>query len=72
MSISSSRKITVHPFQHPKGSGIDFGAELRNVDLSNIIPADFDIIHNAVFTHQVVLIKGQSAVTPTIRPQQHV
>jgi xanthine dioxygenase len=64
MTVSSPSKITVHPFQPTKDSEIDFGAELRNVDLSNITPADFDIISNAVYTYQVVLIKEQFALTP--------
>jgi alpha-ketoglutarate-dependent taurine dioxygenase len=64
MTIATPSKITVHPFQQPKGSKVDFGAELRNVDLSNVTEADFDIISNALYNHQVVLIKNQSGVTP--------
>ena len=64
MSNLSSSKITVHPFQHAEGSEIDFGAELRGVDLSSISPSDFHVISNAVYTHQVVVTKGQSSVTP--------
>ena len=43
---------------------MDFGAELRNVDLSKITPNDFEVIRNAVYIYQVVLIKDQSSVTP--------
>jgi hypothetical protein len=28
--------ITVHPLQPPPGSSIDFGAEIRGVDLENL------------------------------------
>lgn len=64
MTISSSSAITVHPFEVSRDSEIDFGAELGNVDLSNITADDFDVIRNAVYNYQVVLIKDQSAVTP--------
>jgi len=64
MTISSSSTITVHPFEVSAESEIDFGAELRNVDLSNVTADDFEVIRNAVYNHQVVLIKDQSGVTP--------
>jgi xanthine dioxygenase len=64
MTISTPSAITVHPFEHSSDSGVDFGAELRNVDLSNVTDDDFEIIHNAVYNYQVVLIKDQSGVTP--------
>src|SRR5579862_302921 len=63
MTITSA--ISVHPFQQQSvGSKIDFGAELRNVDLSNITPADFHVIRDTLYRYQVVLIKDQSHVTP--------
>jgi xanthine dioxygenase len=64
MTIENPNAISVHPFQLSNDSEIDFGAELRNVDLSNITPEDFETISNALYTHQVVLIKNQSALTP--------
>ena len=64
MTISSPSAITVHQFEVSADSEIDFGAELRNVDLSNVTTDDFEIIRNAVYNYQVVLIKDQSAVTP--------
>src|SRR5436305_14646440 len=64
MTISDPSAITVHPFQHCSDSEVDFGAELRNVDLSNVTPANFEIIRNALYNYQVVLIKDQFAVTP--------
>jgi xanthine dioxygenase len=62
MTISSA--ITVHPFEQSADSEIDFGAELHNVDLTNITPADFDVIRDALYNYQVVLIKNQGNVTP--------
>lgn len=64
MTISQPSTITVHPFEVSGDSEVDFGAELRNVDLANVTPEDFDVIRNALYTYQVVLIKDQSAVTP--------
>jgi xanthine dioxygenase len=60
----ASKPITVHPFVPPVGSEIDFGAELRGVDLANLTPQDFAVIRNALYTHQVVLIKNQQSLTP--------
>ena len=64
MTISSPSAITVHPFEQSDDSEVDFGAELRNVDLSNISADDFEVIRNAVYNYQVVLIKDQGSVTP--------
>lgn len=62
MTIAS--KITVHPLELSSDSEIDFGAELRNVDLSNITADDLAVIQDALYNHQVILIKSQSQVTP--------
>lgn len=62
MTITST--ITVHPFEPSADSEIDFGAELRNVNLTNITPADFEVIQDALYKYQVVLIKDQGHVTP--------
>jgi alpha-ketoglutarate-dependent taurine dioxygenase len=58
--------ITAHPLEVPD-SEVDFGIELRNVDVANITPADFDVIRNALYTHQVVVLKDQSALTPALQ-----
>ncbi|WPH03063.1 Hypothetical protein R9X50_00593700 [Acrodontium crateriforme] len=62
MAIQSA--ITVHKLTPPKGSTYDFGAELRNADLENISEADFDVIRNALYEHQVILFKGQQNLSP--------
>ena len=64
MTISSPSAITIHPFERSGDSEVDFGAEIRNVDLSNITPDDFEVIRNALYNYQVVLIKDQGSVTP--------
>jgi len=64
MTIAESTSaITVHPFQIPD-SEIDFGAELRNVKLADLTQEDFEVIQNALYTYQVVVIKGQQGLTP--------
>jgi len=62
MTIAS--KITVHPFELSSDSEIDFGVELRNIDVSKITADDFAVIQDALYTYQVVHIKNQSHMTP--------
>ncbi|KAI1843557.1 hypothetical protein JX266_010190 [Neoarthrinium moseri] len=56
--------ITVERLQVPESSGINFGATITNVDIEHLTDADFDVIREALFTHQVVIFKNQSAVSP--------
>ncbi|KAK7747659.1 Alpha-ketoglutarate-dependent xanthine dioxygenase xan-1 [Diatrype stigma] len=60
--MSSSPEI--RPFVHPAGSGVDFGATVTNVDVENITDAEFDVIRDALFTHQVLVFKNQGHATP--------
>lgn len=62
MAIQS--KITVHKVTPPKGSNIDFGAEIRNADLENISEHDFAVIRQALYEHNVVLFKNQQGLSP--------
>jgi len=62
MAIKS--RITVHKITPPKGSNIDFGAELQGADLENISEVDFEVIRRALYEHQVVLFKGQQNLSP--------
>src|ERR1700738_39949 len=57
MAINSP--ITIRPFEL-SDTEIDFGAELLNVNVLNITPADFAVIRHAVYTHQVVVVNNQS------------
>ncbi|KAK0722156.1 TfdA family taurine catabolism dioxygenase TauD [Lasiosphaeria miniovina] len=54
----------VQPLALPEGSQINFGASVSSVDVENLTDADFDVIRTALFTHQVVVFKGQGHVTP--------
>jgi alpha-ketoglutarate-dependent taurine dioxygenase len=62
MAIHS--KIIVQPITPPPGSRYDIGAELRNADLENISDADFEVIRRALYSHQVILFKGQQNLSP--------
>ncbi|KAK4450033.1 hypothetical protein QBC34DRAFT_403558 [Podospora aff. communis PSN243] len=54
----------VTPLTPPEGSKIDFGAAISGIDVENLSDADFDVIRNALFTHQVLVFKNQSHVSP--------
>ncbi|KAJ4157969.1 uncharacterized protein LMH87_008517 [Akanthomyces muscarius] len=54
---------TVQPFLQTPGSGVNFGAVVSGVDIDNLRDGDFDVIRNALFTHQVLIIKGQGHVS---------
>ncbi|PHH55109.1 putative dioxygenase [Ceratocystis fimbriata CBS 114723] len=59
-----SSSITISPIVPGPGSAIDFGAVVNNADVNNLSDADFDIIRNALFTHQVLVFKNHAHVTP--------
>ncbi|KAK4561813.1 hypothetical protein LTR86_004492 [Recurvomyces mirabilis] len=62
MAIKSH--ITVHKLTPPKGSTIDFGAELQGADLEIISEVDFDIIRRALYENQVIIFKNQQNLSP--------
>ncbi|KAI0379040.1 Clavaminate synthase-like protein [Hypomontagnella monticulosa] len=55
-------QITVEPLEFPN-TGINFGAIIHNADINNLTDADFGIIRDALFTHQVLVFKDQSATS---------
>ncbi|EGU74424.1 hypothetical protein FOQG_09344 [Fusarium oxysporum f. sp. raphani 54005] len=57
-------QITVTPISTSAESSIDFGAIVPNVDVENISDADFDVIRDALFTHQVLVFKNQNHLSP--------
>ncbi|WYZ43305.1 hypothetical protein EsH8_VI_001004 [Colletotrichum jinshuiense] len=59
-----SSRATVEPIATPAGSAVDFGAIVSNVDIENLTDADFDIIREALFNHQVLVIKNQGHASP--------
>jgi alpha-ketoglutarate-dependent taurine dioxygenase len=56
--------VEVRPIVPPAGSAINFGVEITNLDLEDLSDSDFNVIRDALFTEQVVLIKNQSHLSP--------
>ncbi|KAI1262264.1 Clavaminate synthase-like protein [Xylariaceae sp. FL1019] len=57
-------KITISPLPFPEGSAINFGAVASNADIESLTEADFAVIRDALFTHQVVVFKNQGHASP--------
>jgi xanthine dioxygenase len=62
MTATSSIKVEALP--RTVDSRCDIGAVITRVDINNLTDADFDVIRNALYTHQVIVLKGQAAATP--------
>jgi xanthine dioxygenase len=56
--------IQVLPIPKSASSDIDFGAVLSNVDVENLIDADFEVIRNELYKNQIIVIKNQHNLTP--------
>jgi len=56
--------IQVHPIPKPTDSGVDFGVELRDVDVEHLTDADFSLISTELYKNQVVVIKNQQGLSP--------
>ncbi|PTB66249.1 Clavaminate synthase-like protein [Trichoderma citrinoviride] len=52
-------RASIHPIAHPPGSGIRFGAVVHGVNVDKISDADFDIIKDALYKHQILVFKAQ-------------
>ncbi|KAI0127129.1 hypothetical protein BJ170DRAFT_734314 [Xylariales sp. AK1849] len=69
-------EISIEPLRFPETSGINFGATVANVDIEkltaqentrrigNLLDADFDVIRNALFAHQVLVFRDQAGLSP--------
>ncbi|KAK1657808.1 TfdA family taurine catabolism dioxygenase TauD [Colletotrichum godetiae] len=65
MAISQiPSRITVQPIVPAADSAVDFGATISNADIENLTDADFDVIREALFKHQVLVIKNQGHASP--------
>ncbi|KXH52341.1 TfdA family Taurine catabolism dioxygenase TauD [Colletotrichum nymphaeae SA-01] len=65
MAISQTpSRITVQPIVPAADSAVDFGATISNADIENLTDADFDVIREALFKHQVLVIKNQGHASP--------
>ncbi|KAF2401474.1 Clavaminate synthase-like protein [Trichodelitschia bisporula] len=58
------KPVTVEPLAQEPGSGINFGATVSNADLENLNDETFALIRDALFKHQVVVIKNQTTLSP--------
>jgi alpha-ketoglutarate-dependent taurine dioxygenase len=41
----------------------DFGAQITGVNVENLSDNDFDVIHNALLYHKVIIIRNQTELT---------
>ncbi|KAK3990016.1 hypothetical protein QBC44DRAFT_325975 [Cladorrhinum sp. PSN332] len=62
--MPSATAPTVQPLTPPAGSKINFGATVTGVDIENLSDSDFKLIRSALYTHQVLIFKSQSHVSP--------
>lgn len=56
--------LQIRPLEPAPGSSVDFGAEIAPCDLGHLDDADFEALSHAVLTHHVVVVRGQSGLTP--------
>ncbi|KAK4165132.1 hypothetical protein QBC43DRAFT_235471 [Cladorrhinum sp. PSN259] len=62
--MPSATAPTVQPLTPPAGSEINFGAIVTGIDIENLSDVDFDLIRSALYTHQVLIFRSQSHVSP--------
>ncbi|KAJ4300250.1 Alpha-ketoglutarate-dependent xanthine dioxygenase xan-1 [Collariella sp. IMI 366227] len=62
--MPSATGPVVQPLAHPEDSKLNFGAVVTGIDVENLTDSDFTLLHTALFTHQVLILKNQSHVTP--------
>ncbi|KAI1328052.1 Clavaminate synthase-like protein [Xylariaceae sp. FL0255] len=60
----TSSNITIEPLSFGADSRINFGAMASNADIENLTDADFAVIREALFNHQVVVFKNQGHASP--------
>ncbi|KAL4398736.1 oxidoreductase [Malassezia pachydermatis] len=56
--------VRIVPLSQPDGSHINFGALVENVDLETLTDEQFEVIHDGLYKHQVLVFKNQGHVTP--------
>ena len=57
----------VVPIKHPDSSKVDFGAEVYGIDLNSFTDSNFELIHDALHKHKLIVFKEQPAM---LEPQQ--
>ncbi|KAM4066267.1 taurine catabolism dioxygenase tauD, tfdA family protein [Hirsutella rhossiliensis] len=57
-------KVNVKPLASHGGSDVDLGALVTGIDVEHLSDADFALLRKALFTHQVLILRHQSHVSP--------
>ncbi|HTU62312.1 MAG TPA: TauD/TfdA family dioxygenase, partial [Polyangiales bacterium] len=63
-SPSQVSELRIRPFPARAGSRVDFGAEVDACELAALSDSAFSELEHAVLTHQMVVVRGQRALTP--------
>lgn len=58
------KELTVTPLPVPAGSSVDFGVEIHNVNLEELTDENFNLIRNAVYNSNVVVLRNQDGLSP--------
>lgn len=59
------KNLQIKPLAAPSAtSQVDFGVEIHNVDIENLTDEDFETIKNSLYNSHVVVLKGQSGLSP--------
>ncbi|QSZ29725.1 hypothetical protein DSL72_004242 [Monilinia vaccinii-corymbosi] len=58
------KTLEVKPFSSRENFPLDFGAEINNVNLESLSEDDFEVIRNALYNYDVVVIKNQAGLSP--------
>ncbi|KAF1808453.1 Clavaminate synthase-like protein [Eremomyces bilateralis CBS 781.70] len=65
MSSQSSSAVEVTPLPREAGSKVNFGASITGVNLNDLDDGSFEKIREAIYVHNVVVVKGQHDLLPT-------
>ncbi|KAI1373805.1 hypothetical protein F4677DRAFT_189645 [Hypoxylon crocopeplum] len=65
MPHATSSNITVTPLEHGPESKVNFGATITGVDLNDLDEPSFQAIREAIYRHNVVVVRDQHALHPT-------
>ncbi|KAJ5207578.1 Taurine catabolism dioxygenase TauD/TfdA [Penicillium cf. viridicatum] len=63
-SAAQESQAEVIPLPQGAQSDANFGATITGIDLNNLSDQDFQVVRNAIYTHKVVIVKGQAGLAP--------
>jgi alpha-ketoglutarate-dependent taurine dioxygenase len=64
---SPNDTFSILPHSKTPDQKFNFGATVTNLDLNSISPTNIDALRTAIWTHKVLIVKGQ----PNLTPQNH-